>query len=207
MPVLRGAVTFSRFRAEPAQLPHKDPKRFLARALQSRSFEPIARESDEVRAAGWVELEDAQSVELTPSKFIYGEYALFAWRVDTLRVPASAVRAELEAWSTKFESNNGRPPSRSERRHEKDAVSQKLRARAFPTTRTYDVSWSLTRGTVEVWAATRKIVEEIQTAFEESFELKLHPLSPRALAEKMGVPEDSLTPTSELFGEAWAGGA
>ena len=96
MPVLRGAVTFSRFRVEVKDGASFDPKRALARGLRTRAFEPIDRKTEEERAAGFCELELPDGVEFSPGALFSGEHALFGYRIDVLKVPASELKAELD---------------------------------------------------------------------------------------------------------------
>jgi recombination associated protein RdgC len=200
MPVLSGAVTFSRFRAEPAKEAPSDQKRWLTKGLRSAAFEPIDRRSDDERASGFVELENQDSTEFSPGSFFYGEYVLFGFRVDTLKVPGPVLKAELNKWATAFEKDKGRAPSRGERAENRASIRQLLRNRAVPNTKVHDVSWNLKTQQVQLWAASRKTVDEILLALETAFEVKLLPLVPSAMATRAGVPEGSLAPTPELIG-------
>lgn len=204
MPVLRGSVTYSRFRAEPLGERAKDVRRWAQRSLQRRAFEPIDRKAEDDRAAGWVEIERADLTEFTPSRVLFGEYLLASYRVDRLRVPGQVVKAELDKWAAEYEEQNGQPPKRSEKRNQKAEITFKLRQRAFPSTRTYDVSWNLTSNEVELWVASAKLVEELQVFVEETFELHLHPLTPGAIAEALDAPAGALLPTAGLVGPSLA---
>src|SRR5512140_2807835 len=99
MPILRGSVTFARFRVDPSKKVPSDVRRWLVRGLQAAAFEPIDRKSDDDVAAGFVELEDRDRTEFSPSALFYGERALFSWRIDKLRVPAGQLRDELDRWA------------------------------------------------------------------------------------------------------------
>jgi recombination associated protein RdgC len=199
MPVLRGSVTFARFRVGSGKLP-PDTRRFLSKGLARGAFEPLdlARGEDD-RAAGFVTLADPDATDFT-SGVLEGGRALFAFRVDTLRVKAAAVRAELSRWAAAFEKEHGRLPARGEKATAKDQIRHGLRKRTEPTTRVSDVSWSLDGGELLVWAASRKAVEEIGAAVEAAFEVKLLPLSAGAQAAARKLPEDALGPTPELHG-------
>lgn len=204
MPVLRGSVTLRRFRVELVGERPKDVKRWVQRGLKRRAFEPIDVGGELDRAAGWVELEHNDRTDFAPGEVMIGEYALFAFRVDRLRVPGPILRAELDRWSAKYEADRGHPPGRAEKRQQKDLISKKLRARVFPSTKTHDLAWSLVHERLDVWSASAKIVEEIQFLFEESFEVRLHPLTPGAIAEAMDVPAGALWPTAALVGASIA---
>ena len=201
MPVLKGAVTFARFRAERTKEEPKDLRRSLANVLRKSAFEPLDPAGDEDRSAGWVELEDTEATELSPGRFLYGDFLMVSWRVDTLRVPAPRLKAELDQWSRVHEAQHGEAPKRTAKKAQKELILKKLRRQAFPSTRTYDVTWNLESNVIFVWSSARKIVDEIAVALEEGFGLRLHAQSPGALVERSGIVEDNIEPTPELFGQ------
>ncbi|GEN10077.1 Putative exonuclease, RdgC [Myxococcus fulvus] len=207
MPVLRGAVTFSRFRVEPSKEAPSDIKRSLPRGLKANAFEPIDRRSEDDRAAGFVELENADAVDFSVGRVFYGEYALFSFRIDSLKVPAAAMKAELAKWTTQFEAENDRPASRAEKTQAKAQIKQMLRTRTTPRTNVLDVSWNQNTQQLQVWAASRKVVEEILIALENALGLKLVALTPAAIAQASGIDEGALGPTAELIGMDLPAGA
>lgn len=201
MPVLSGAVTFSRFRAEPAGNAPSDTKRWLAKGLKSGAFEPIdLKKTEDERAVGFVELENHDSTDFSTGSVLHGEYALFGFRVDTVKIPAAVLKAELDKWATAFEKQNGRAPTRGEKAENRASIRHMLRQRAVPTTKVHDVSWNLKTSQVQLWAASRKTVEELLVALETAFEVKLQALVPATLAASAGIKDDALLPTPELIG-------
>ncbi len=200
MPVLRGSVTFARFRSEPAGKRASDTRRWLARGLARGAFEPLDVErGEDDRAAGFVSLEDVDATDFTAG-VLQGERALFGYRVDAVRVPAAAVRVELDRWTAAFVEEHGRPPARGEKAQQRDLVRHALRLRTTPSTRVHDVSFNLTTGELLVWASSRKAVEEVAAAVEAALEVKLAPRSASALAVAARLPEAALAPTAELIG-------
>ncbi len=201
MPVLSGAVTFSRFRSEPTGNAPSDTKRWLAKGLKSGAFEPIdLKKTEDERAAGFVELENHDSTDFSTGSVLHGEYALFGFRIDTVKVPPAQLKAELDKWATAFEKQNGRPPTRGEKSENRASLRHMLRQRSVPSTKVHDVSWNLKTHQVQLWAASRKAVEEILLAVETAFEVKLQPLVPASLAARAGIADDALIPTPELIG-------
>lgn len=199
MPVLRGSVTFARFRSESGKRP-QDTRRWLLRGLARGAFQPLdPARGDEDRSAGFVTLEDPDSTDFSAG-VIEGGRALFAFRVDRIQVKGPAVRAELERWVAAFRAEHDRAPSRGERAGARDEIRHRLRGRTPPTSRVLDVSWSLDGGEVLVWAASRKAVDEIAVAIEEAFEVKLAPCSVGAQATRARLPEAALSPTAALVG-------
>lgn len=201
MPLERGSVTFTRFAVERTRADPKDARRSLATALRRHAFEPLDPSGEEDRAAGWVELEDPESSNLAPASFLFGDHLLIAWRVDTLRVPTAHVRAELDRWARAHEAESGQPPKRAEKTAQKELIVKKLRKRAFPTRRTYDVSWSFETDQLLIWTTTKKVLEEVTEVMEESMGLRLHALSPGALCQLQDIDPDAVQPTDALFGE------
>jgi recombination associated protein RdgC len=201
MPIRRGAVSCSRFRIEGA-VP-KDVKKWLTRALTTRAFEPIDPKGDEDRASGFVELEDDRATAFSAGAVFDGLYALFAWRVEKIRLPASALRGELAEWARKFEAKKGRAPGRREKGEQKDLIRRTLRAKTPPVASVSDVSYELPVGEVLIWATSVGIVEEVQTALEEKLEVRLIPRVPASFVSPSVL--DSLAPTPELFEAQEAG--
>ena len=197
MPIRRGSVNLARFRLEGA-IP-KDVKRWLQKGLGKAGFEPIDPKSDDERSAGFVELEQNDHTEFSAGALFHGLHALFAWRVDRLKVPTNAIRAGLLQWGQAFEQKNKRPAGRRERAEQKDAIKKSLRSKQAPVTKVFELSVDLTSRDVFIWATSRTVVEEAQAVLESTLEVKLIPRVPAAFLAA-GVL-DSLTPTQELFGE------
>ncbi len=197
MPIRRGSVNLARFRMEGA-VP-KDVKRWLQKGLHKAAFEPIDPKSDDERAAGFVELEGNDRTEFSAGALFFGTYALFAWRVDKLKVPTSALRTGLLQWSQAFEQKNGRAPGRRERGEQKDALKKALRAKQSPVTKVFELSVNLSSRDVFVWATSRTVVEEAQASLESALEAKLLPRVPATFLTPSAL--DALTPTEALFGE------
>lgn len=197
MPIARGAVHLARFKFEGA-LP-KDVKRWLKQGLTRAAFEPIDIKSDDERAAGFVELEQHSQTEFSAGALFSGTYAVFAWRVETLKVPTQAVRAGLLSWSQAFEQKNGRPPGRRERAEQKDTLKKALRAKQEPSTKIFEVSFELDSKEVLVWSSSRNAIDDIAAALEGALDIRLTPRVPAAHVSASLL--DTLSPTPELFEE------
>ncbi|HSM93980.1 MAG TPA: hypothetical protein VLT47_13940 [Anaeromyxobacteraceae bacterium] len=198
MALQSGSATFSRFTVQP---PAGDPRKWLVRGLGRGKFEPLdLQRSEDDRAAGFVEREETDSTRFPMGAVTLGEWALFAWRVDSVAVRASAVKAELSKWEAAFGAKNRRPPARAERATARETIRRELRLRTPVATRTFDVTWNLSTGELLAWTASRKVVDEIAAAIETAFEAELTPGSPAALAARGGAVLAKLGPTAELVG-------
>ena len=197
MPIRRGSISCSRFLIE-GDVP-KDVKKWLTPALKKSAFEEIDPKGDEERAAGFVELEDENATTFGTGLF-EGEHALFAWRVDKIRIPGGTVRAELAEFAKKYEAKNGRAPSRGQKTEQKELIRRGLRSKTPAVTKTHDVSLDLRAKQVLVWASSTGIVEEVQNALELGLETKLVPRTPQQMLGPDAL--ERLSPTPELFGSA-----
>lgn len=200
MPIRRGALSFARFRLD-GSIP-KDTRKWLVKALESRAFEGIDPKGDEDRASGFVSLERPEVAEFPAGELFRGMHALFAWRVEKLRIPGQLIRTQLSEWSQAFEQKNGRAPGRREKTEQKDTIRRALRSKTEPGVKVFDVSVDFTAKELAVWATTRSIVEEVTEALASTLELKLIPKVPASLVDADTL--DRLAPTTELFGDELA---
>jgi len=204
MPILKGAVTFARFRVEGFD---ERETSWISKNLKAHPFEPIRKASEDDRSAGWVELEDRDRSGFATGSVHYGEHALFSYRIDVLKVPGGQLRDELDRWLKVFEAEHTRPANRREKNDARAALKQQLRQKLSPRTRTFDVAWNLKTQELQVWAASRKTVEEIEAALEKTFGIKVLALAPAAAAQALGFKEESLSPTPELSWPDFEAGA
>lgn len=198
MPILRGAVTFARYRVELAE--PGDLKRVLSRGLKTHAFEPIDPKGDDARAAGFAELENPDSTEFPAGALYHGERALFTWRVDQIKIPGAQLKAELDKWTQTFEREQGRKPSRGEKTAQKNELRDRLRKRALPITKTHDLAWNPKTGDLQIWSASRKVIDEIVGAVETAFQVRVIAQVPGAVANAAGFDDAAFKPTPELAG-------
>jgi DNA recombination-dependent growth factor C len=195
MPILRGAVTFARFKVEGLD---KRDNHWIAKNLKAHPFEPIRKSSEDERSQGFVELENRDAAEFATGDLHFGEWALFSFRVDTLKVPGGLLRDELEKWLRTYEAEHTKPASRREKNDARAKLKQALRQKLEPRSKVFDVSWNLKKGELQVWAASRKSVEEVQTALEKAFDVQTTAMAPATAAAALGVADEALAPTPEL---------
>lgn len=201
MPIQSGSITFARYRVEHKEKAPSDARRWFHKALLTQAFEPIDKKGEDDRAVGFVELEDHNTTDFSAGRLYFGERALFCWRIDQLKIPASQVKAELEKWETAFKEQNDRKPGRKEKNEARAQIRHQLRNRATPVTKTHDLAWNLKTGQLQIWSSSRKVIEEIVGSMETAFEgVKLIPLIPGAMAIGSGLAEDALKPTANLLG-------
>ncbi|MGC4118271.1 MAG: recombination-associated protein RdgC [Myxococcales bacterium] len=137
-------------------------------------------------------------MEFSTGAVHYGEYALFSYRVDVLKVPGGQLKEELEKWAKNYEAEHTRPASRREKNDARAALKQQLRQKLTPRTKTFDVAWNLKTQELQIWASSRKTIEEIESALEKTFSIKVVALAPMTAAAALGIKEEDSSPTPDL---------
>jgi recombination associated protein RdgC len=201
MPIQKGSASFSRFRVEhdgKAKQSKKDLPAAIGKALAAHAFEPLDRKSEDERASGFVELADKNGTRFAASDTFTGPFAVFALRVDEVRIPAAAIRAELETWEQGFVKENERKPGKKEKNDAKQEIRHTLKSRYPLASKLYEVNWNLENGHAQLWAGSRKALDEVRDAVEQAFSIKLVPIAPVTVAAEMGIAEKALAPTPSL---------
>lgn len=175
-------------------------RRALARRVRKSAFTPLDTSGEHERSAGWVEFEDSESWELAPTSFLFGDNLILSWRVDQIRVPASRVKSELEAWSKTYAESQGKAPGKMAKTEAKETILRKLRRRVLPTTKTTDVTWNFDSGRLWIWSTTEKLLEEVTDILHSELGLQLHRLSPGARVQLSGEDLSKLNPSAKLWG-------
>ncbi len=198
MGILKGTATFSRYRIEPDAKGSKEGKKDLAKALRLRAFQPLEPGGEDERAQGFVELENRDLSDFSPGALYEGAFALFAYRIDEVRIPSDAIRQRLDAWSTRFEDENQRPASKKEKSDAKQEIRFTLKSQYPLSTKVFEVSLNTEDGHAQIWAGSRKAVDEVQAAVEQALSVKLVPVAPAAVAVELGISDKALSPTAAL---------
>jgi DNA recombination-dependent growth factor C len=198
MPILKGSASYSRYRVDLSGKGATKAKKELTATLSARAFVPLEPGGEKERAQGFVELADPLKTEFSGAATFEAEFALFAYRVDEVRIPAVAVRQALEAWTAAFEQENGRKPGKKEKADAKQELRHTLKSRYPLSTKTFDVSWNLEADYLSIWAGSRKAIDEVQAAVEQAFGAKLVPVAPVPLAIQLEIAESALVPTPAL---------
>jgi DNA recombination-dependent growth factor C len=196
MSLLKGAATFLRFHATGKEL--AKAKKELGRSLKLRAFEPLEPGGEAERAQGFVEFGHKDRSGFAGSALYEGEFALFSYRIDEVRIPTAAIRSELEAWEARFAEEEKRAPSRKEKSDAKEEIRHTLKSRYPISSKLFDVTWEQEGDAVNIWSGSRKVVDEIQAALEQAVPIKLVPLAPVTAAQELSIPDQSLTPTPAL---------
>jgi DNA recombination-dependent growth factor C len=120
--------------------------------------------------------------------------------VDQIKIPGAQLKAAMDKWTQTFEREQDRKPSRGEKTAQKYELRDQLRKRAVPVTKTHDLAWNLKTGDLQIWSASRKVVDEIVGAVETAFQARVIPQVPGSIAQAVGYDDAAFKPTAELAG-------
>lgn len=154
-------------------------------SLNAYAVRPLEPASDEDRVCGWAAVAHALDTRFESEKVFFNEYLCVAYRIDTLKVPATTLKlhqrdAEL-AWLAE---NHMETMPRGQRKELHEEIALRLRERMVPTIKAVDLVWNTTTGQVWVWTHSAKVLEEIEELFHKTFELELRTCDPYSVAER-----------------------
>lgn len=135
----------------------------IEEALRRRPFVPCG--PTQAESLGWVPPRDDPHAPLVEA---VAGHRLMRLRLEHKRVPATAVRRELEARCARIEATEGRQPGRREQRELKEAIQQELLPRAFAQSADVWVWWDVRAGRLLLDTTTARRVDAVTTALVEA---------------------------------------
>jgi DNA recombination-dependent growth factor C len=191
MALLTGTIRIRRYEVSGA-LPG-DLRNDFYEKIKSHGFEDFAENDPREEAVGWVAVDDIFLSGPTPDRWLIGDTINLSMRIDVRRIPGVIFKRECELLEKSIKEREGREKlSRHERQEVKEIIKQKLSARALPTIRSIEMSWDLGKGEVYLFACSENVSGTFQTLFEKTFNVKLRPLFPFALALRATGDEKGL---------------
>ncbi len=176
MGLLKGSVTFSRYRivgAPPDHFPE-----FFNERIRRFAFQNVWRTSDE-KAAGWTSLEDGLDTDFPYASYAQGKYMLFSLRIDRKAVAPSLLRLRIQETERKQLTESGQKKLYREQREAiKESVRLDLLGKTLPVPAFHEICWSVPDNVVTFCCLSDKVVGELQEIFKESFSLGLCPYAP-----------------------------
>lgn len=176
MGLLKGAVTFSRYRVVGA-LPDHFPEFFNER-IRRYAFQNIWRTTDE-KTMGWTSMENGLDSDFPYASYAQGRYMLFSLRIDRKSVAPSLLRLRtLEAERKKITESGQKKLYREQRGAIREAVRLDLLGKTLPIPAFHEICWSIPDHILTFGCLSDKVAGELQGVFRESFSLDLHAYTP-----------------------------
>ena len=195
-----GSMTWRSFVIKDAKKAEKMDRSAIMEALEKGGFRDVNVSNGEREAHGFVVHEQILNTEFeaaSESTFV-GEYVIFTYRRDQLKIPTTYFKALIKAEEDIEKQNKGvQRLSRAVRDAIREKIELMLLQRAIPSITTADVVWSLKDNSFRVFSASGAIVEGAAELFEQTFDLDLLLREPFTRLLDRGVSEDDLE-THEL---------
>lgn len=179
MAILSGAMTVSRLRVVEPEL-HDGWRELFRDRLDEHAFvEPPQGISNE-EVEGWTLVHNLLDTDFGDfNQWLYGDFAVFALRVDKKRIPANLFKATLEKRCQAMARDLGVDKIGASRRSAiRDELEKDFLAQTLPTIRVTEASWCLSQGWVVVHSHSDSVVERFRKRFFRTFGKKLVPWSP-----------------------------
>jgi hypothetical protein len=171
MGLLKGAVTFSRYRIVGA-LADNFPG-FFNEQIRRNAFGNIWRTTDE-KVVGWTSIEDSLDTEFPYASYAQGKYMLFSLRIDRKSVPPSLLKLRIQETEKKQLAESGQKKLYREQREAiRESVRLDLLGKSLPVPSFNEICWSVPDNVVTFCCLSDKVVGELQEFFKESFSLSL----------------------------------
>ncbi len=136
------------------------------------------------RAVGWTSFEKPFQPDFDGSSFVYGNYFVFALRIDKKIIAAKVLKKHYTIEAAKRMTESGREfLSTNEKKLVKEHVISGLSLRIPATPNIYDLVWNYEDSVVWFFSNLKTANEELETLFAKSFNLSLIRLFPYTAAE------------------------
>ena len=189
MSILSGTVSITRYKVNgKIKAPIIDN---IADGLKSNTILEIDNQISE-KAIGWTTFDKPFQPDFEGSSFVYGNYFIFALRIDKKNIAAKVLKKHYTIEAAKRLADSGRDfLSKNEKDLVKEHVISKLIVRIPATPNIYDLVWNYEDSMVWFFTNLKAANEELETLFSKSFNLSLIRLFPYTAAELSSDLSDS----------------
>lgn len=191
MGLLRGSMTVQRFMAL-GPVPQEID---LIAALAANQFRPFQDGTEEERM-GWADWRNLLIVPPDANWLMQGNYAAFALRIDTRKVPAAKLKAHVQLrLEALVREKDLAFVSKEARVSLEDEVKAEMLAKEQPKPKVFDVLWDLKAGRVLSNATSGKGQSALISMFLKSFAVELRPESILLAATRVAplIPTEALS--------------
>lgn len=144
------------------------------------------------KSVGWTSFDKPFQPNFDGSSFVFGNYFVFALRIDKKNIPAKVLKKHYTIEAAKRMTESGREfLSTTEKKLVKEHVISGLSLRIPATPNVYDLVWNYEYSQVWFFTNLKAANGELETLFSKSFNLSLIRLFPYTAAELSSDLSDS----------------
>jgi DNA recombination-dependent growth factor C len=200
MGILKGALTVRRYKVA-GDVP-ADFRSVYVERLDEHAFHEPPRSQEE--AEGWVQVHNLLDNSFQDTgRWLYGDVAVFALRVDKKTLPARLLAAhvakECERWCA--EQGKERCPA-SVRTEIRDRISDEWLQKVLPRVAITEAAWSISGGWLLLHSHSETVADRFRKRFLRTFGLTLVEFSPLDFVSDPAIGEALLQlPATDLSSE------
>jgi DNA recombination-dependent growth factor C len=136
------------------------------------------------KTVGWTSFENPFQPRFDNSSFVYGNYFVFALRIDKKNISVKVLQKHTSMESARRMAESGRDYlTKTEKKLVKDHVLNVLSLKIPATPSIYDVIWAYENEVLWFFSNLKTANEELETLFPKSFKLSLIRLFPYFAAD------------------------
>lgn len=159
--------------------------------LKSNTISEIDNQISD-KSVGWTSFDKPFQPDFEGSSFVYGNYFVFALRIDKKNIAAKVLKKHYTMEVAKRMADSGRDfLSKNEKKLVKEHVISELSLRIPATPNIYDLVWNYEDSIVWFFSNLKAANEELETLFSKSFNLSLIRLFPYTAAQLSADLSDS----------------
>ena len=190
MPLQSGSMSTTGYYAN-GELPG-DFKQVFIDAMRKYRFREIDPVSDREESLGWVTLEDPFDTEFDLNKVFFTDYVVMTMRKDDLKVPSAVFKLYLRKALEERRVQAGKERlNKAEKDDTRDSLEKEFRRRLIPTVQTIDAVWNLDTNRVWFLSQSKRVCEDFETLFYNTFGFTLTPKSPYIQLTHSGLDDEA----------------
>lgn len=163
----------------------------ISHGLKSNTILEIDNQISD-KAIGWTSFDKPFQPDFDGSSFVYGNYFVFALRIDKKNIAAKVLKKHYTIEVAKRMADSGRDfLSKNEKKLVKEHVISGLSLRIPATPNVYDLVWNYEDSMIWFFSNLKAANEELETLFSKSFNLSLIRLFPYTAAQLSADLSDS----------------
>jgi len=189
MSILSGTVSITRYKVQgKINAPIIDN---ISDGLRSNTILEIDNQISD-KSIGWTSFDKPFQPDFDGSSFVYGNYFVFALRIDKKNIAAKVLKKHYTIEVAKRMADSGRDfLSKNEKKLVKEHVISQLSVRIPATPHIYDLVWNYEDSMIWFFSNLKAANEELETLFSKSFNLSLIRLFPYTAAQLSADLSDS----------------
>jgi recombination associated protein RdgC len=189
MSILSGTVSITRYKVQgKINAPIIDN---ISDGLKSNTILEIDNQISD-KSIGWTSFDKPFQPDFDGSSFVYGNYFVFALRIDKKNIAAKVLKKHYTIEVAKRMADSGRDfLSKNEKKLVKEHVISQLSVRIPATPHIYDLVWNYEDAMIWFFSNLKAANEELETLFSKSFNLSLIRLFPYTAAQLSAQLSDS----------------